>query len=288
MYMIPRFQQVDHAIQAKNSVFRSAPLHWHTHYEIELTITGSVRHIVNGQVFMTSPGFVSIMTPCDFHQYVDSGCESQIKKLFFEDGYLSPEILQLMLTMQVSRCILLDAKDFADVTAMFDELIATCGDQTPIGRLRVRNLTERLCLTIMDACFRSDDTAFANLPERDKTSLLSSVLTYISEHFTEKITLEEAGAVVHLNANYLSHLFSRSLGMTFSQYVKCKRIRYASVLLLTTDDAIDEVAYRSGFSSTSFFNHVFKEQYHMSPFAYRSRFSVARNKKGESEDSPPL
>ena len=99
---------------------------------------------------------------------------------------------------------------------------------------------------------------------------------------------EEAGAVVHLNANYLSHLFSRSLGMTFSQYVKCKRIRYASVLLLTTDSAIDEVAYRSGFSSTSFFNHVFKEQYHMSPFAYRSRFGVARNRKGESEDPPKL
>ena len=286
--MIPRFQQVDHAIKAVNSVFRSAPLHWHTHYEIELTMTGSVRHIVNGQVFMTSPGFVSIMTPCDFHQYVDSGCESRIKKLFFEDDYLSPEILQLMLTMQVSRCILLEPKDYEDVTAMFDELIATCGDQTPIGSLRVRNLTERLCLTIMDACFRSEDTALANLPERDKTSLLNGVLTYISEHFTEKITLEEAGAVAHLNANYLSHLFSRSLGMTFSQYVKCKRIRYASVLLLTTDSAIDEVAYRSGFSSTSFFNHVFKEQYHMSPFAYRSRFGVARNRKGESEDPPKL
>lgn len=94
----------------------------------------------------------------------------------------------------------------------------------------------------MDACFRSEDTALANLPERDKTSLLSGVLTYISEHFTEKITLEEAGAV----------------------------------------------AYRSGFSSTSFFNHVFKEQYHMSPFAYRSRFGVARNRKGESEDPPKL
>ena len=286
--MIPRFQQVDHAVQAKNSVFRSAPLHWHTHYEIELTMTGSVRHIVNGQVYMTSPGFVSIMTPCDFHQYVDSGCESRIKKLFFEENYLSPEILQLMLTMQVSRCIQLNPQDFADVTAMFDELIATCGDQTPIGRLRVRNLTERLCLTIMDACFRSEETAHTRLPERDKTSLLSSVLTYISEHFTEKITLEEAGAVVHLNANYLSHLFSRSLGMTFSQYVKCKRISYASVLLLTTDAAIDEVAYSAGFSSTSFFNHVFKEQYRMSPFAYRSRFGVARNRKGESEDPPKL
>ena len=58
---------------------------------------------------------------------------------------------------------------------MFDELIATCGDQTPIGSLRVRNLTERLCLTIMDACFRSEDTALANLPEWDKTSLLSGV-----------------------------------------------------------------------------------------------------------------
>ncbi|MBQ2709803.1 MAG: AraC family ligand binding domain-containing protein [Clostridia bacterium] len=114
--MIPRFQQVDHAVQAKNSVFRSAPLHWHTHYEIELTVTGSVRHIVNGQVYMTSPGFVSIMTPCDFHQYVDSGCESRIKKLFFEENSLSPELLQLMLTMQVSRCILLNPQDFADVT----------------------------------------------------------------------------------------------------------------------------------------------------------------------------
>ena len=237
-------------------------------------MTGSVRHIVNGQIFMTSPGFISIMTPCDFHQYIDSGCESRIKKLYFTDSYLSPEITHMMLTMQVSRCITLGQEDFAEISGMFDELIATYGEQTPIGRLRVKNLTEWLCLSIMDACFRSAETVSDNLPEQDGTAVLNTALTYISEHFSEKITLEKVAAVVHLNANYLSHLFSRSLGMTFSEYVKRKRIRYASILLLTTDHAIDEVAYRSGFSSTSFFNHVFKEQYHLSLFAYRSRFRV--------------
>ncbi len=56
--------------------------------------------------------------------------------------------------------------------------------------------------------------------------------------------------------------------------MKLKRVGYASVLLLTTDHPIDEVAYMAGFSSTSFFNSSFKAQYKLSPFAYRARYRV--------------
>ena len=277
--MIPRFNEIEDSIEAAENIFRSAPLHWHTDYEIELTITGSVRHIVNGQVYMTSPGFVSIMTPCDFHQYVDSGCESLLKKTYFTDGYISPEIKHLILTMRTARCIKLDKTNFERVSSLFDELIAVQHEGSEIGRLTKKNLAERTCLLIVENCLSAaerlnEDKSSTGSAEYDGTSLLNTVLTYISEHFTEKISLDQVAQVVHLSPNYLSHLFSRSLGTTFSQYVKLKRVGYASVLLLTTDDPIDEVAYMAGFSSTSFFNSSFKAQYKLSPFAYRARYRV--------------
>ena len=273
--MIPRYNEVEDSIEAVDNIFRSAPLHWHTHYEIELTITGNVKHIVNGQVYMTSPGFVSIMTPCDFHQYVDSGCESRIKKMYFTDGYISSDILHLILTMRCSRCTLFGQDDFTRLSSLFDELIQKQHDTSELGRLVSRNIAERICLMIVANCESGDcQDVQTTVSDYDGTSILNTALTYISEHFTEKLTLDEVASVVHLSANYLCHLFSRSLGTTFSRYIKLKRVGYASVLLLTTDHAIDEVAYMAGFSSTSFFNSSFKAQYKMSPFAYRARYRL--------------
>jgi len=270
--MIPRFLEASGQMRAEEKRFRSAPLHWHTYYEIELTVTGSVRHIINGQVYMTEPGFVSIMTPCDFHEYVESGCESNIKRLFFAESYISSDIRQLLLTSAMPRCTRLKPADFSRISSLFDELIDSPYDDSPIGSLQVKNLSERLCLDVMDACGKYGERSADGSSEYGGTTLLNTALTYIAAHFTGKITLEEVAAMVHLSPNYFSHFFSRSLGTTFSQYVKLKRIQYASVLLLTTDYAIDDIAYRAGFSSTSFFNNVFKKQYDLAPFAYRSRF----------------
>ncbi len=270
--MIPRFFEASGQMRAEDKNFRSAPLHWHTYYEIELTVTGHVRHIINGQVYMTSPGFVSIMTPCDFHEYVESGCESNIRRLFFMENYISSEIRQLLLSSALPRCAKLNPEVFSRIFGLFDELIDSPFDDSPIGSLQVKNLTERLCLAVMSACEKYGERAANGSSEYGGTELLNTVLTYIESHFTGKITLNEAAAVAHLSPNYFSHFFSRSLGTTFSQYVKLKRIQYASVLLLTTAYTIDDIAYQAGFSSTSFFNNVFKKQYHLAPFAYRSRF----------------
>lgn len=270
--MIPRFSEGDERVRAVERTFRSAPLHWHTFYEIEMTVTGNVAHIVNGQVFRTSPGFVSLMTPCDFHQYVDSGCESRIMKVNFDDRVLTPELSRLILTMRVPRCAKPSPEDFGRLSALFGELMTFQSDVSEIGLLTQRNLVERLCLIIVASCLSPDHRLSAAAAEYDGTSLLNTALTYLSEHFTEKVTLEKVAAVVHLSPNYLSHLFSSSLGTTFSQYVKYKRISYAAVLLLTTDRPIDQIAYTAGFTSTSFFNTSFKAQYATSPFAYRNQY----------------
>ncbi len=268
--MIPRFREGEEPIRAVERVFRSAPLHWHTFYEVEFTVTGRVLHIINGKEYRTCPGFVSIMTPCDFHQYVDSGCESRIKKVYFSDWFISPEIVKLILAKCVNRCAGPDTETSAGISALMDELIAMKPAGSDLDMLIRKNLVERLCLLIVQTCESADEMKPVGPSEYGGTSLLSRVLTYIAEHFGEKVTLEEAANTVHLSPNYLSHLFSRSLGITFQQYVKFRRVSYASFLLLTTDYAVDEIAYRSGFTSTSFFNNTFREQYGVTPHLYRS------------------
>ena len=58
---------------------------------------------------------------------------------------------------------------------------------------------------------------------------------------------------------YLSNLFAKETGMTFSNYLKKVRIEKAKELILTTDMKIYEVACSVGYPDQKYFSKVFKE-----------------------------
>lgn len=57
--------------------------------------------------------------------------------------------------------------------------------------------------------------------------------------------------------------------MNFNQYVNKVRLKYATGLLINTDDSVTEVYLDAGFDSQRTFNRVFRESFHMSPREYR-------------------
>ena len=53
------------------------------------------------------------------------------------------------------------------------------------------------------------------------------------------------------------------------------RVQYAKTLIETTDDSVNDIAFKSGFKNTAHFVKVFKEAYSMPPHQYRLRELVA-------------
>jgi DNA-binding response OmpR family regulator len=58
-----------------------------------------------------------------------------------------------------------------------------------------------------------------------------------------------------------------------SKMIWMVRVKKAATLLKSSDLSITEVAFKVGFSETSHFSRVFREQYGMSPSEYRAKFT---------------
>ena len=98
---------------------------------------------------------------------------------------------------------------------------------------------------------------------------------YLRRHFREQISLEETARQVHYAPAYLSTLFRKVAGMTYTDYVQRLRIAEAKRLLATTQQGITEIAGEVGFNSLTHFNRVFRKLEGRAPSSYRAEFTVA-------------
>ncbi len=89
--------------------------------------------------------------------------------------------------------------------------------------------------------------------------IISTVFSYISRHYTEKITLEDVAAVCGYNAHYVSRVFASSVGINFKKVVNGYRLAHAMELMQETDLSMTEIALASGFGSVRSFNRVYAE-----------------------------
>lgn len=101
------------------------------------------------------------------------------------------------------------------------------------------------------------------------TDLPTAVISYVSEHFCEPLTLEQLSRELGVCRYYLSRIFTQVLHTGFHEYVNTLRIDYAKKVLLNTQDAILDVAIQCGFQNQQTFNRVFKEFCGVTPSAYR-------------------
>ncbi len=257
-----KYDDIQFAVQAKDSVHGPIPLHWHSYYEVELFVSGGATHIADGKIYEFSPGCVSVMKPTDFHSYNPKGETFGVRKFI-----LMPEKVGAKIRTLLDRlpCALDVGEKSTRFEKMFDELIESCGNRSESGCLLSQNLAERIIIELT----MCEENAYVSESVSDRTERLSRVLCYISEHFTERLSLADAAREVSVNPDYLSRYFSKELGTTFSNYLKMKRLAYATSLLMTGDYSIEEIAGSSGFPSLTFFNRVFRARYGMSPAEYR-------------------
>lgn len=102
---------------------------------------------------------------------------------------------------------------------------------------------------------------------------VDQVIDYINEHCQTTLSLEELAELVHFSPSYLSKIFHQTMGITLKSYITLKRIENAQYLLVSSDLSIQEISSNCGFSNTSHFNRVFKQQTGMSPLEFRHHHS---------------
>ena len=102
-----------------------------------------------------------------------------------------------------------------------------------------------------------------------KNDLISRILKMTDERFQNAtLSISELAQELSYNTKYLSHLFREKMGVTYSEYLRTLRIRYAVSLFDHGIDSVKNVALLSGFTDPLYFSSVFKKQMGASPTEY--------------------
>jgi len=99
--------------------------------------------------------------------------------------------------------------------------------------------------------------------------VLARLIALTQDRFTDNnLSLNLLASEVGYNDKYLSSLFKRKMGISFSRYLQKIRIRHAVFLMEEGVVCVKNVAILSGFRDALYFSKVFTKSEGLSPSAY--------------------
>jgi YesN/AraC family two-component response regulator len=100
---------------------------------------------------------------------------------------------------------------------------------------------------------------------------------YISQHFREKISRDEAASLCSMSPFRFSREFKEVYGIPFRDYVVRFRIQEACRLLENPAGSVTSAAMAVGFNDVGYFSRMFKQLMSMSPSQFKKQGLAFRN-----------
>ena len=89
--------------------------------------------------------------------------------------------------------------------------------------------------------------------------VINEIKSYISVNYFKDISLRQISKEFYMNESYLSDLFKREVGNSFSNYLSKVRIDQSKALLLQDDLKIQDIAEMVGYNDSRYFIKVFRK-----------------------------
>ena len=99
--------------------------------------------------------------------------------------------------------------------------------------------------------------------------VVRQAMAYIHEHYMEPVSREELAHRVDLSVRHLNRCFQQETGVAIMTYLNRYRIQQAKGLLEKGSHTVAQVAMAVGFSDSSHFIRVFRQEVGVSPGAYQ-------------------
>lgn len=108
-----------------------------------------------------------------------------------------------------------------------------------------------------------------NAAAKNNSRRLNRITDYISEHYTEHISLQDIADLEHITTYHASHFIKHMLGISFQEYLNNIRFEHAFRLIEKSDFSILDVCLETGFSNSRYLNQMFEKNLGCSVIEYR-------------------
>jgi transcriptional regulator GlxA family with amidase domain len=101
---------------------------------------------------------------------------------------------------------------------------------------------------------------------------LQELQVWIVENLAKNLSVEVMAQRAAMSSRNFARVFARELGSTPAHYVEQVRVEAARTQLASTDDSIEQIASRCGFSSAELLRRCFLRHFKIAPSRYRQHF----------------
>ncbi|PWV95693.1 AraC-like DNA-binding protein [Paenibacillus cellulosilyticus] len=250
-------------------------LHWHEHFELIHIEEGEAAYQIGGRTVIACQGDMLFINSGELHAASLTNVDSPatIRTLVFNPSMLGlkePHISDIVAPYTSGLSLI--ANEFRPTDPLYPQLKDTFirlvdefNAKKPGFELSVRAYCQ-LLFTWLSREFtvttRSDNEIETLRVKNDR---FKELFTYLEQHYMERISVEQAAAIVHMSVYHFCRIFKQITGQTYIQFMNLYRINKAEQLLLQTSMSVTEIAAEVGCSSINSFSKLFRQLKGISP-----------------------
>ena len=293
-------EQVNHKINTSLRMFINRfhgdfPPHWHTDIEIIMPKEAPYKVICSNQTYNVEIGDILMICPAVIHEIfslapgdrmyiqadfsgiitlkeLDKAFRLMAPALHVKEKTCPPDLynrlsnyLDLIIGLYFGSARSVDIHNIPD-----NEDFITFTELEPYGELEIYSILMQfvaLCAKNI-SLLQGTDSIPVKASFKNGISI-SNVCSYISEHFTEDISLDSIATYAGFSKYHFERIFSEYTGETFYQYLQRMRINYAQMLLSNPELTVTDISYQAGFTSSTAFTRAFKKSTGYPPSQFR-------------------
>lgn len=255
----------------RDPYFRTMEFHAHDFLELYYFLDGSVTYYIEDQVYDLCPGDLLIIPAGKMHRPVIANEYAAYERMVL---WITPQYLQsidspagdlqknLQKVGEHGYCVPFRGDETVFVTALLKKLLY----------MQKNDTDPKFCAGAVElylwTIFRS--YGVIDTTHRNETQVIPQVIRYITEHFSEPLTLEDIAAEFFVSKSYLNRHFKAYTNSTVYAYIMALRLTHARRMLREGIPAV-EAGRECGFSDYSTFYKAFKTQTGLSPQQFKSK-----------------
>lgn len=244
--------------------------HWHDCLEITYVLKGRGRYLVNGKEYLMEPGDIILFNNVEPHAWEAFAPEEMVQNVLvfspsliwagetnlFDYQYLKSFTER---STNFSNKISREHPAASEISELLGQIDSEYQRKDAAYQLMIKAKLLQLIANLIRFFLDNTKTSEKIALKEEQLARLEHVLDYINESFLEEIRLSDAALKAHMNTNYFSSFFKKTMGLTFKEYIIRLRIKHAMALQEESKKSITEVAMESGFHSMSNFYKAYRK-----------------------------
>ncbi|MBQ7922623.1 MAG: AraC family transcriptional regulator [Clostridia bacterium] len=253
----------------------AGPMHWHPDFEIATAVCGTLDYQVGHQHITLHPGDSVFVNGNMLHgiRQLSGTDPDPMPNIVFSGSLIAPEtsLLFQKYIHPIARCDSLPFIVFRkenpghnEVNGLIRDIYTQFTEKQSCYEMTIQRDLNRI--------FAYLHLHFADLPKSEEIRVhmnsqirFQKMLTYISEHYTEAVTLEDIAQAANISRSEAGRCFHTYMGCSPIEALIQYRLQAACRLLNEKTQTLQQISYACGFNSVNYFSRQFKKTFGYAP-----------------------